>query len=206
MRFCSCRWLGWVSEDLHLHGTSLIVPTSWLGGAQSLIHALYGLMSQRAQFLVLSSLHMPLGSVIFMTFLTTLMPSPPPNTQVTMLISACLADNLCVDDLLTPHPTTLHPFSKSFLTTDLSLTIKDFVVSSSHTDSWGDPSWPSHPCLTHILHKCNLELYYAKRKLQKRPKSSEMDQKTVETRSPVRRVHISVCFWEKQTLDCTCQR
>ena len=37
-------------------------------------------------------------------------------------------------------------------------------------------------------------------------KSSDMDWKTVETCSLVRRVHISACFWEKQTLDSMCQR
>ena len=38
------------------------------------------------------------------------------------------------------------------------------------------------------------------------PKSSEMDRKTVETSSLVRRVHISACFCEKRMSDSTCQR
>ena len=38
------------------------------------------------------------------------------------------------------------------------------------------------------------------------PKSSEMDRKTVEMHSLVRRVHISACFGEKRMSDSTCQR
>ena len=38
------------------------------------------------------------------------------------------------------------------------------------------------------------------------PESSEMDRKTVETCSLVRRVHIWACIWEKWMSDSTCQR
>ena len=67
------------------------------------------------------------------------------------------------------------------------------------------------------IKKCNLKLYNAKRKRFNKfcsetllssvgPKSSEMDQETVETCSLVRRVYISACFWEKWKSDSPCQK
>ena len=54
----------------------------------------------------------------------------------------------------------------------------------------------------HCIKKCNLKMYYAETPPSSLgPESSEMDWKTVETCSLVRRVHISACFWEKQMSD-----
>ena len=69
----------------------------------------------------------------------------------------------------------------------------------------------------HCIKKCNFKLYYAKGRhllilCRTGSKSSEMDRKTVETCSLVRRVHISACFLilraknEKDHPDCYQQK
>ena len=63
------------------------------------------------------------------------------------------------------------------------------------------------------VNKCNLKLYYAKRKAfikfaQKRRRVhwSQSHLRWTEKCSLVRRVQITACFWEKRTLDYMCQR